>query len=170
MFQNAVEKVLKTEGGYVDHPDDKGGATNFGITEQTLAQFRGTPVSHDDVRNLTKDEAIAIYEKFYWKPMGLDQVTKPKIATILFDQAVNRGMAGATRSIQRVLGLKVDGKIGPVSILAINACSETSICLALFEDAQLQYVDIVQKNPLQVVFLEGWIRRTHSLLDVAFEV
>ncbi|MGE0529476.1 MAG: glycoside hydrolase family 108 protein, partial [Bdellovibrionales bacterium] len=125
MFRQAVENVLKVEGGYTNHPDDRGGPTNFGITLQTLSQYRGTPVSDEDVRNLTRDEAIDIYYKFYWLPLGLDKVTKTKLAALIFDQGVNKGIYSAAKTIQKAVGVAADGKIGPMTLSAINACDET---------------------------------------------
>jgi lysozyme family protein len=168
MFQKAVERVVSVEGGYSDHEADRGGSTKFGITQQTLAQFRGVPVSDDDVRDLTEEEAHRIYKKFYWDVMNLDSVKSEKIAEVLFDQAVNRGVVPVVKYMQQVLGLKADGKVGIVTITALNSAPEQLTCLLLIEKAQIEYVRIVERNPSQIVFLEGWIRRTHSLFDVVF--
>jgi len=66
-FDWAVEEILKWEGGYVDHPQDPGGATNMGITRNTLADWRGRPVSKEEVKELSESEAKDIYFKRYWR-------------------------------------------------------------------------------------------------------
>gem|GEM_PF-6374819 len=78
-FSACLAHVLASEGGYVDHTKDPGGATNMGITLATLQEWRGRPIAKTDVRDLTRDEAAAIYRAKYWNkvkgddlPAGLD--------------------------------------------------------------------------------------------------
>lgn len=70
-----IDEILRKEGGYVDDPDDAGGATNFGITQDTLAAWRKHPVTKDDVRNMSVLEAKAIYSQLY--------IQKPRFAEIV---------------------------------------------------------------------------------------
>ncbi len=98
-FERALSLVLKHEGGFADHPADPGGATMMGITQATLAEWRGRPVTKDEVRALSRVEAGAIYRARYWDavkgddlPSGLDLAA--------FDYAVNSGPARAVRTIQ----------------------------------------------------------------------
>lgn len=88
------EQLLKHEGGYVDHPRDPGGATNMGITHQTLGRWRGKPVTKADVRALRVDEVEQIYREFYWKKCGADLLPAGPDAA-LFDVAVNSGVGRA---------------------------------------------------------------------------
>jgi len=80
MRKNVADYILKVEGGFVDNPKDPGGRTNYGITAATLASARarlkdaGLP---EDVKDLTKEQALAIYERFYWKPAGCDHIPRP---------------------------------------------------------------------------------------------
>ena len=67
-FEEIIEVVLHHEGGFVDDPDDKGGATNYGVTQATLEQYRENDVSREDVQNLTVDEAKECYHEMFWKP------------------------------------------------------------------------------------------------------
>src|SRR5690606_7789917 len=73
-FNEALEHVLQVEGGFVNHPADKGGATKFGITRATLAAWRTRPVSVEDVQRMNREEAAAIYRKRYWDYMRLDAI------------------------------------------------------------------------------------------------
>lgn len=165
-FETAVEAVLKTEGGYVDDPVDMGGATNFGITLRTLQDYRGKPVTKEDVQNLTVLEAKKIYKEMYWDRLFLDQVRDPNVAYFLFDQAVNRGPRKAIETIQKVVRVTADGIMGPLTLKSINAYNPRELLVNAVKNSQLAYVDIVLNNPQQLKFLKGWITRTHKALDL----
>ena len=75
-FQLAVEKVLKHEGGFVNHPDDRGGATNWGITQKVYEKFKGRPVTLAEMKNMPKSDAIAIYKAEYWDKVGGEPITE----------------------------------------------------------------------------------------------
>ena len=106
--------TIEREGGYVDDPDDPGGATNLGITLATLAAWRGRKVSKAEVRALRYEEAAAIYASRYWNgddlPAGLDLVT--------FDARVMSGPSRGIRFLQAALGVTVDGELGPETLEA----------------------------------------------------
>ena len=117
-FAACIQPILVSEGGYVDDPDDRGGATNFGITEATLASWRGHPITPDDVRAMTVDEAKAIYQANYYNPAhgpdlpaGLDLMA--------FDAAVNSGVGRAIMLLQAAVGTPVDGHYGPNTAAAV---------------------------------------------------
>lgn len=123
-FSACLAHVLTSEGGYVDHPKDPGGATNMGITLGTLSLWRGHRVSKTDVQSLQRDEAAAIYRKHYWDqlrgddlPAGLDLVA--------FDAAVNSGVYRGGKWLQQAIGAVPDGIIGPRS-LALAKASDAS--------------------------------------------
>ena len=116
-FENAVGLVLQHEGGFVQHPSDPGGATKFGITHATLARARGHPVSVDDVRSLTREEAIAIYRRLYWDAVRAEELP-PGLDLAVFDLAVHSGPLRAVRMLQAVLGVEADGIVGPVTLAA----------------------------------------------------
>lgn len=111
-FAAALEHVLSHEGGYVDHPRDPGGATNFGITLATLSRFRGRPVTKAEVRALTLDEAKQIYRRNYWDACRCGDLP-PQLAFMVFDCAVNQGPARAITFLQAAVGTTQDGVMGP---------------------------------------------------------
>ena len=74
VFEKCMAVIEKWEGGFDNDPDDPGGPTNMGITQSDLARWRQKPVTVDDVRNLTRDEACQIYREFYWKPINGDKL------------------------------------------------------------------------------------------------
>lgn len=157
----AIDHVLELEGGFVDHPEDPGGATNMGITIGTLGEFRGGSVSIDDVKNLTREEAVRIYEARYWTRAKCDLMPAP-IGFFLFDAAVNHGVGNATRMLQRALGVIDDGIIGPITLREI----QESAPLDLLEEFAAQRMYFYGRISTFRTFGKGWSRR---LFSAAFE-
>jgi len=133
-FERCVALVLRSEGGFVDHPDDPGGPTNRGITLATLRDWRrqsGAPEpTVEDLRDLSVAEAKAIYLARYWNvirgddlPFGIDYA--------VFDDAVHSGPGAAAKRLQGVLGVKADGVIGRVTIAAAREADRTAVIEAL---------------------------------------
>ncbi|WP_114945486.1 glycoside hydrolase family 108 protein [Microvirga calopogonii] len=116
-FEKAVEQVLKHEGGFVQHPRDPGGATKFGITRETLSRAKKRPASVNDVRRLSRREAISIYRQLYWDAVRAEELP-PGLDLAVFDLAVNSGPARAVKMLQTALGVEADGIIGPVTLRA----------------------------------------------------
>lgn len=169
-FKQTIDKLIDVEGGYVNHPNDKGGPTKYGITLNTLKSWRGKSVTATDVMNLTKSEAIEIYKAKYWDINRTSEIKQQLIANILFDQAVNRGYKTAAMMLQEAcnkLGSKlgIDGKIGNLSLQAINSYDDIPLAIEIIKVAQHDYVDICKRKPSQLVFISGWLNRTHKLLD-----
>lgn len=173
-FKSAMQRVFDAEGGYSDHPDDKGGPTNYGITLSTLKGYRpNETVTKEDVKNLTKAEAEAIYKKNYWDPLGCDLISNEDTQLILFDQGVNRGVKTAAMQAQVVatdMGsrLGVDGKIGTISGHAINGIDPESYQREYLQASEHAYVNIVKRNSSQITFLSGWLNRVHNLQDICW--
>src|SRR5688500_17171483 len=166
-FETAIELVLEHEGGYVNHSADRGGATNWGITEETLSRWRGQDADEDAVRTLTKEEAKKIYRKEYWDPMSLNWVDHQLCAELLFDQGVNCGVKTAALRAQGVINdflasagkpkILEDGHFGPKSAKALNSLDPRLFALEFIKETQIAYVELVQRRPNQAVFLKGWI-------------
>src|SRR5262245_32852425 len=110
----AIEAVLAREGGYVDHPADRGGPTNYGITLARLAESRGRRTTADDVRMMSRDEAIAIYERDYVERPGLEGILDDEIFAYMVDSIVHHGQSNAIGFLQRAAGVADDGALGPV--------------------------------------------------------
>lgn len=158
-FTNQIQDwIFASEGGYVDHPNDPGGATNMGITRRTLAAWRGvspyTALPKSEVRSLTRSEATAIYKAQYWDairgdelPVGLDYA--------IFDYAVNSGPARAVKDLQRVLGVNPDGIVGVITLDAIRGKSSVQ----LIEQLCNKRWAFVQSLPTFSTFGNGWSRR-----------
>lgn len=156
--ENLITDILRREGGFVNDPQDAGGATNFGITIGTLSSYRGHAVSVDDVRNLTEAEARDIYRKNYFK--DIDNVTDPKTLAFLFDYAVNAGTGAAVKALQTAIGVAADGAFGPMSKAALAKVTDQSAlywpCVCYRFD---HFMRIMGDNPSQTKFAHGWANR-----------
>lgn len=117
----ALTLMFGHEGGYVNASTDRGGPTKYGITHATLAAYRGVrAVTAAQVKALTLAEAEAIYRKNYWGPSGGD-VLPVGLDYAAFDFGVNSGPSRAVRTLQQVVGVAADGKIGPKTLAAVNS-------------------------------------------------
>lgn len=162
-----IQDVLEREGGFVDHHADRGGPTNFGITQATLAAWYRRPVSPQDVEKLTRAEAAAIYRGRYYHDPRIDKLPA-LIRPLLFDMAVNHGPGQAVIMLQQVLNaegfgpLAEDGKVGPLTWGAAERAAERMrhwLVLALVKRRADFYRDIVADDVSQVVFRKGWLAR-----------
>ncbi|HYF18037.1 MAG TPA: glycosyl hydrolase 108 family protein [Ramlibacter sp.] len=165
-----VEDILRREGGFVDHRADRGGPTNFGITLATLAEVRGRPVTRQDVRRLTREQAREIYELRYFRRPRLDRLPAA-LQPVLFDMAINHGPGTAIRLLQRVLceggfACAVDGGIGRQTVAcaeqALAAHGAATLVDRLVDARRGLYEAIVAADASQAVFLKGWLRRAEE--------
>lgn len=157
-FNTAFERLIGHEGGYVNHANDPGGETNFGITIAVArdAGYKG------DMRDLTRDQAKAIYRTAYWERAKGDQYDGA-IAFQVFDAAVNHGVVQAIRFLQRAVDIVEDGHLGPVSLAAIKSMQVSDV-LAQFNAERL---DFYTNLPTWPSFGKGWVRRIATNLKYA---
>jgi lysozyme family protein len=157
-----LKKVLRLEGGYVNHPNDKGGCTNKGITIHTFKSFYGNNKTCDDLKNITEKEAEEIYRKNYWNPCWGDKIACTSVACIFVDWAVNSGVKTAIKNIQKIVGTTADGIMGNKTLSAINSYNPKELFDKIKEARKNFYENIVAKNPSQKVFLKGWMNRIND--------
>ncbi len=168
----ALKYTFVNEDGFSDHPADRGGATSqYGIIQEELARWRRHPVSKQDVREMGADEAKAIYESWYWRPLGCHLIISEAIAICMFDIGVVRGIGIPPGYAQAICnahgaGLKLDGHIGPKTIAAINALDPADFITAFAAKARNGFLGIVARRPSQIVFIKGWLRRAKRLLTL----
>lgn len=155
-FEVAVFRVLGHEGGYSNHPADPGGETMWGITKRVaLANgYKG------EMRFLPREEAIRIYENEYWLPIKGDSLPFP-VAFQLFDTAVNSGPVQAIKLLQRALGVKDDGVLGPITLSA----AKTRGALDIGVDFLRQRLLFQASLPAFKDFGRGWINRAFTNLS-----
>src|SRR5690242_1618495 len=145
-FTIALCFVLAMEKGYVNDPDDAGGATNYGITQGTYDDYRrSSSLPPQPVLNITMAEVIDIYTVNYWAAARCPDfcVTHPKLALVHFDTAVNEGVGGAAKVLQETLGCQVDGKIGPNTLAYVDRRADDDVALHYLITRHLTYKEIV---------------------------
>src|ERR1044071_2784277 len=115
-FSTAIERSLGEEGGYTFNPRDPGGETNWGITWPILKQgiADGIVPRGTTIKNLTRPQAIALYEEYFWKAVNADALYDG-VAYQALDFAINSGVQTAIRALQRALDVADDGRFGPIS-------------------------------------------------------
>lgn len=161
-FSRCLELLFAHEGGFVNHPADPGGATNYGITLATLARHRGRPVTADDVRRMPKEEAAAIYRSLYWAPLRCDDLPPP-LALLAFDAAVNCGPARAATWLQRAVGATPDGKVGPATIQRVGYAIAQQGGAAVMAEMLALRIKHHADLPTWTTFGLGWSRRLAAL-------
>jgi hypothetical protein len=164
-FTACLDVVLLQEGGFSDHPADPGGATNFGITLKTLADFREKPVTKEDVQALTKDEAKEIYRANYWNPMRCNELPRG-IDLMTFDFGVNAGPRTAIKALQRAAGVTDDGSIGPITLAAIRAHQPASLVNRMAEERLKHYRSLATFD----TFGTGWSNRNEAVKQAALRM
>lgn len=145
-FAQAVERCLKHEGGYVNDPNDPGGETNWGISKRSYPEL--------NIKELTRDEAIAIYRRDFWNRVRGDTLPDG-VAYQLFDFAINSGIEVAVRALQKAVGAADDGIWGPYSQRLADATSETDMIMLLVAE-RLEFMTRLRNWPNHG---KGWARR-----------
>lgn len=163
-FIKAISYVLQNEQGFSNIPQDRGGPTNKGITIVMLAKFVGRMVSVEELKNLTDTYAASIYEDLFWTPLKISGLPQ-SIATAILDTAVNQGQASAIKLAQEALGAHVfpDGLMGPETLRALDSCDINQFIYNYVGVIQDKYAKICMNASNQIIFLEGWLRRSRRL-------
>lgn len=160
-FVIVMQRVLGHEGGYVNNPADPGGETNWGISKRSYSKV--------DIKNLTRNQAIAIYYRDFWVKIRGDELTKSTFtdgaAYQLCDAAVNSGPPQAIRFMQRALGVADDGVFGPVSMEALKRMPEWKF-LVLFIAERMEFQGKLRNWPSAS---RGWNARNVANLRFAVE-
>ena len=151
--KTAISITLQHEGGFVDNPNDPGGATNMGITQRDMPG--------QNIRELTVDQAVEYYSEHYWKPL-YSQINSQSIANKLFDLGVLFGIGTAVGVLQTAMNITHDGVFGPGTLDAVNQADVTKL-LQDFKNAMTdRALNVVKMNPKEQIFLKGWLTRINS--------
>ena len=169
-IDDLIDALIEREGGYANHPSDRGGPTKYGITE-AVARAHGYSGA---MRDLPRDEAAAIYKRLYWLRPRFDQVAKRSqaVAGELFDTGANMGPAVAATFLQRALSalnrdrkdyadLVPDGRIGAATLAALDtflqlrgkATGESVLLRALDALQGERYIRLAERRPANEAFL-----------------
>ena len=171
--EDLINAVIDREGGYSNHPADRGGPTRYGVTAATARADGYT----GDLRHLPRARAAGIYRRRYWREPGLDRIalTAPALAAELFDTGVNMGPPVAIGFLQRALNalnrgasdfpdIAVDGRVGAQTVAALTAflarrgAGGEKVLLRAVEALQGErYLSLAERRPANEAFLYGWL-------------
>ncbi len=170
-FQRALAFVLKAEGGYTNHPADRGGPTNKGVLQREYDKYRrenGLPST--DVRDILNTEVEDIYLHDYWLAGRCDRMPWP-VSLAHFDACVNVGVAQVAKFLQRIVGARHDGVVGPLTLGALTSALERespgALAARLARQRVAFYRGLAKRDPEQRVFLSGWLNRVEGLVALA---
>lgn len=152
-FDTAFDRLISHEGGYVNHPNDPGGETKFGICKRSYPTV--------NIAALTVDEAKAIYKRDFWDVLGED--IHPAIKFQVFDFAVNSGIQTAIRKLQSAVGVADDGHWGPASAAKVKEIMPADVIMLYVAER----LDFWRKLSTWTTFGAGWAGRAANDLRFA---
>jgi hypothetical protein len=164
IYRQAMQFMLQWEGGYVNHPNDKGGATNKGVTQGTYNAYRRDKgLGYKSVRRITNNEVKDIYRNRYWLPSKANIIAEcsADLAITHFDWAVNAGVSRAITTLQECVNTTPDGVWG-ANTQSAWLSSEPSNVIQCYLERREQLYRYWGKGS-QSVFLTGWLNRLNSL-------
>lgn len=160
-FKIYAPKLLQLEGGFVNHPEDKGQATNMGVTIQTYRNYCGQDKTIKDLKNMSYGTWQNIMKDMYWDKCKADEIDNQSLAEIIVDWNVNSGQVGI-RKVQEIVGCKPDGIVGPITLSMINSSDSELLFDRIWKARQQFYINIVKRSPSQRVFMNGWMNRLNQ--------
>ena len=158
--------ILQWEGGFVNDPDDLGGATNKGITIGTFAEYKKRKGQKaptvDDLKNISAAEWHDVFKSLYWDRWKADEIKNQSVANILVDWVWASGSHGIKRP-QRLLGVKADGIVGKQTIAALNAMDAATL-FKMIKDDRAKFIDeICKARPKNEKYRKGWMNRINAI-------
>lgn len=170
VFEIINRFVLVREGGLTNDKNDAGGITNFGISLRfardlgaDLADIDGDgDVDADDIRAMTKEKATEFFRKEFWEEPKTYLLPNP-VAAVYYDTAVNCGNSRAGKILQKCVGAKQDGVVGPNTRGAVYQHDAKSVAHEMISEREAFYKRLVEQKPSQSVFLKGWLNRCSQL-------
>jgi lysozyme family protein len=146
--------MLKSEGGFVNHPSDPGGMTNLGVTKATWENWVGRESDEAEMRGLTPEKVEPLYKKKYWDAVRGDELP-PGISYLCFDFAVNAGAGRSIKTLQTAVGVTPDGGFGPMTMAAVQAVDPVEL-IERFSQAK---EDFYRSLNTFATFGKGWLNR-----------
>lgn len=163
--KDLFQRAKLSENGFVNDPDDAGGATCIGVTINTYALYcrkKGYPIpTIERLKAIDYETWLAILKTTYWNRWMADEINNQSIAEYLVDWTWNSGSHGI-KIPQCILKVTVDGFVGPKTIAAVNSADQKKFHAALVRERILFLQGIVRRTPSQEKFLDGWINRAES--------
>jgi len=162
-YDEALRRLLAHEGGYVNHPSDPGGPTNFGITLADYRRYRKPDATVADVRAMKVDEAKAIYRAKYWNAQRCDELPAG-VDYSIFDYGVNSGVGRSGKVLRRVVGLSDKTSTVTDEVLGAVAKRDPKALVAAINDERLAFLKHLSTWP---VFGAGWSRRVAEVRSIS---
>jgi lysozyme family protein len=153
-WSNAFQLMLKSEGGFVNHPSDPGGMTNLGVTKATWENWVGRESDEAEMRGLTPEKVEPLYKKKYWDAVRGDELPAG-ISYLCFDFAVNAGAGRSIKTLQTAVGVTPDGGFGPMTMAAVQAVDPVEL-IERFSQAK---EDFYRSLNTFATFGKGWLNR-----------
>jgi lysozyme family protein len=165
--QEILADVLKKEGWpeYTENPNDRGGPTKGGITLKALETYKGKRCTRRELKLFSRRAAMHLLTRHYIQPRGIALLAGTALGPQLIDNAVLSGPRLAVQDLQGVLGVPVDGIIGPQTCEAYGRLDARVVGNRLAMARALRLARHVKKHPDQLVFLVGWLTRCHSFIE-----
>lgn len=161
-YTKLVPIIKKWEGGFVNDPDDSGGATNKGVTLATFRSFYGSSKTINDLKTMTDAQWLHIFLNGYWNKCQASKINNQAIANIFVDWAWASGPVTAIKKVQGLVGTDVDGIVGPKTLAAINGANQEQLFNKI-KAARIKFVeDLVKVRPKDKKFLSGWKNRINA--------
>jgi lysozyme family protein len=164
-YAPSLARLLTHEGGYTNHPADPGGPTNFGITIYDYRKYVQPGATAADVRAMRVEEAKRIYRAKYWDAQRCDELPAG-VDDCVFDYGVNSGIGRSKKVLQRVVGVKDDGVLGPQTMQAVAAREPRAIINAIC-DERLKFLHALKT---WLVFGKGWGRRVAEVRTFSLQL
>lgn len=161
-YDESLDELLKSEGGYSNHPSDPGGPTNYGITIADVKRFVKPDATAEDVKNLSLTTAKAIYKAKYWDVVRGDDLP-PGVDYSVFDFGVNSGVSRSAKYLQRIVGVKDDGVIGDKTVAAVNDYVSKHSAKKLEDTLNEQRLIFLKHLKTWSVFGGGWGTRVEKV-------
>lgn len=165
-FDASFARIIKSEGGYVNDPADRGGETNLGVTIGAWGAYLGRAIQPGEMKALTVETVKPFYKSMYWDkvkgddlPVGVDYA--------VFDFAVNSGVGRAAKFLQRAVGALDDGAIGPGTLALVAKTTPGKLLENFAKQKEAFYNSLAEKNPTQQKFLKGWLARVDHVQTAA---
>lgn len=164
-FKKCLKMLLEHEGGFVNHPEDPGGATNLGVTKATYQAYVGRHVSMQEMRDLTVEDVEPIYRKRYADAVKFDELSSG-VDWATLDFAVNSGPGRAAKALQGCVGATQDGAIGPKTLATVKKADPQKVIKDLHRARQEFYEGLKTFK----TFGKGWTRRNAETLEQALHL
>ena len=163
-FDLFAKRLLNIEGGYVNHPSDKGGPTKYGVILSTWIEYGydkndDGKIDLNDIKLLTPDDARFIAKRIFWDFFKADKIQNQSIADFIVDWGYNSGRSTVAKKIQQILKVKADGFFGAETLAAINHADQRTLFEIIKETRRLFLEHLVAVKPSQMAFYNGWMNR-----------